>query len=298
MTGEAQNYPWEPAYQAYWGDRWTGLKAALQQSKGHVAWVNPWSDPRQREKFFAGREKCSQVPVELFSLKFETEIPRDVAGRKLFYPLDLASVFPPLALGVKPGECVLDLCAAPGGKGLVLLAFLGETGRMVLNEPSRLRRSRLKGVIQDYLPGSQLEHIQLTGQNGALLGKRFPETFDKILVDAPCSGEGHLLQHPLEAKRWTAARSKNLAQRQYALLRGVWAALKPGGRLVYSTCSVSPLENDGVVGRFVKKTGKDLRVHRDTWSLGETTEWGWQILPDRVSPWGPIYFAVLEKLPR
>lgn len=286
MKGSNPN-PWEALYRDYWGERWPLLKAALVREPAHVGLLNPWCA--------AQNSQAHLKPIPHLELSGPSQAPQAIHGFKSFYPLDLASLYPPAALGVIPGEKVLDLCAAPGGKALALVILMKGQGELVCNEPSRSRRDRLKRVLQDYLPETVRKCIQMTGTDGALMGKRFPESFDKILVDAPCSGEGHMLRHPKEAKTWTAARSKNLAQRQYAILRGAWVALKPGGSLVYSTCSVSPLENDGVVARLVKKQGAEAKVLPLQADRGEASEWGWQILPDRDPPWGPSYFAKILK---
>jgi 16S rRNA C967 or C1407 C5-methylase (RsmB/RsmF family) len=123
--------------------------------------------------------------------------------------------------------------------------------------------------------------------------------FDRILVDVPCSGERHILEDLGELAEWTPKRSKNLAERQARILTNALISLKPGGLLVYSTCSISLLENDNVIKTTLAKLRSvkaeivelhDLPIGRAT-SIG-----GWQILPHLDSNWGPIYFCALRKL--
>ncbi|MES2855742.1 MAG: RsmB/NOP family class I SAM-dependent RNA methyltransferase, partial [Bdellovibrionota bacterium] len=91
------------------------------------------------------------------------------------------------------------------------------------------------------------------------------------------------------------ARSKNLAVRQYSLLVSALQVVKHGGRIVYSTCSLSPLENDDVIARLLKKRKGEATVVKPTFEIGEPTELGWQILPDKTG-FGPIYLSVLERI--
>jgi 16S rRNA C967 or C1407 C5-methylase (RsmB/RsmF family) len=123
------------------------------------------------------------------------------------------------------------------------------------------------------------------------------EAFDRVLVDAPCSGERHLLANKSELEVWSPARSKNLAVRQYALLASALAVVKRGGRVVYSTCSISPLENDGVVAKLLKKRPGEVRILKPEGLSDKTepTEHGAIVLPDRDGR-GPIYFSVIERV--
>jgi len=149
-------------------------------------------------------------------------------------------------------------------------------------------------VLEDYLPRDVLARVRVTGHDGAKWCLHETEAFDRVLLDAPCSGERHLLENPEELKVWSPARSKNLSVRQYALLASAHAVVRVGGRIVYSTCSISPLENDAVIARLLKKRPGEVAVRKPSYELGEPTEHGWMILPDR-SGFGPIYHAVLER---
>lgn len=211
------------------------------------------------------------------------------------YFMDYASVFPVMALEIKPTDKILDLCAAPGGKSLLLCDASQNPANITLNEFSALRRGRLKKVLQEHLSQLFVAQLRITPFDGIKWGLYEKGIYDKILVDVPCSGERHLLHTPKELKKWSPARSKQLSTRQYPLLASAFNALKPGGRLVYSTCAISPLENDAVVERLLKKKKEAQLVQKENWEFGEPTSLGWQILPDTDDQWGPIYFAMIEK---
>lgn len=293
----------EDFYQDLFKDRWPALQAALRQPERQVLRRNRFSNADFSR--FEDFEKFSDQ-AWWQTLESGARPDRDELGLLDVYVMDPASLAPALALDVQPGDQVLDVCAAPGGKSLVLAEALwaqGETGGVLIaNDLSPDRRERLIKVLQQYVPREvREEKLFVRGQDGAQFGLKQPETFDRILLDAPCSGERHLLENPEELSQWSRRRSEGLAARQYSLLCGAWLALAPGGRLVYSTCALSELENDGVLRKFLKKKKEATLVAempgdlpQELLKLAEQTEFGWRFLPDRGHI-GPIYFAIIEK---
>jgi 16S rRNA C967 or C1407 C5-methylase (RsmB/RsmF family) len=246
-----------------------------------------------------------------------------------YYPLDGASIFPVLALDLTPTSRVFDMCAAPGGKSLVILSHLDLLcgGTLTCCDISSSRRFRLSHTFQNYLPPSLSDSIRILSGDASSpsfyhqysdLFSSSQSSFDRILVDAPCSSERHLLHSSQELAKWSSHRSKVNSKRQFSLLYHALNSCAIPGRVVYSTCSLNPQENDEVVARVLKhfkkrfqkrKTEKeDAEVVRgfvvpqvdlvegDSLKIpyGEKTECGWIILPDRCDGMGPIYFAVLE----
>ncbi|MBU6155131.1 MAG: RsmB/NOP family class I SAM-dependent RNA methyltransferase [Bdellovibrionales bacterium] len=212
------------------------------------------------------------------------------------YTLDPASVRAALALKVQAYDRVLDLCAAPGGKTLVLLEGLQGCGSLVANELSSDRRRRLKEVIASHVPENLQSLVTVTGFDGNQFGLKKKASFDRVLLDAPCSSERHLMEEDETVPEWKESRTRQLAMRQYSLLCSAALSLKKGGTLVYSTCSISPLENDGVIERLLKKKGDQVELDPDTSDLSdlEATRYGFQIFPDRAKGSGPIYIARLR----
>ncbi len=210
------------------------------------------------------------------------------------YFLDRASIYPAQALDVQRGDSVLDLCAAPGGKTLILALAKGEAGTLVANDKSADRRARLKAVIQEHLPESIACTVQITGHDAATWGLYQKDAYDRVLLDAPCSSERHVLSSPHYLAQWTPARTRQLAIRQFAMLAAALDAAKPGGRIVYSTCSISPLENDGIIDKLFKKRKDMFDIIQKEPEIGEKTRYGIQILPDTTGS-GPIYYCCIEK---
>ena len=210
------------------------------------------------------------------------------------YFLDLASLEPVYALELKEGQSFLDLCSAPGGKALAAICLTRGTVTARLNDSSNDRVRRLKAVLYDHLPEEIVTRLRVTCSDGARIGQREPECYHRVLADVPCSAERHHLLAG-ESEKWTLSSSKRLAVRQHALLCSAFDATQPGGRIVYSTCSLSPLENDGVITRLIKSRKEKFDVIRSHRDMGEPTEYGTIILPDRHPSYGPIYYSVLQK---
>lgn len=212
------------------------------------------------------------------------------------YFLDEASVFAAESLGVGPGDCVLDMCAAPGGKTLVIASKLKGEGSLQSNDRSPDRRLRLLHVLENSLPAQWLKVVNVTGYDGVKFGMHKKECYDKILLDAPCSSDRHVLNSPQHLEVWSAKRVKRLSVEQGSLLASAVDALKPGGTVIYSTCALSPLENDDVVKKILKKRpAMRLDEIAEIPAGADRTECGVHILPDHAAGSGPIYCARLVK---
>lgn len=165
------------------------------------------------------------------------------------YVQSASSAAAALALGARPGERVLDLCAAPGSKTTLLAQAMEDRGCVVANEPSPQRAKSL------------LANIERLGVTCAVVtaysGQNFPRRhrFHRVLVDAPCSGEGTWRGGETRPRRVKPGFRAYLARQQAALLRRGYEVLEPGGTLVYSTCTYAPEENEGVVAPFLAQTG-------------------------------------------
>lgn len=268
-------------YKEIYGERWESLKVALSKTKKVSALLNPYCDEQVK-----GNVLWDGV-LEAESFDRPSGVPAN------YYLLDAASILSARALKATPEHKVLDMCAAPGGKSLGI-QFQRVEGELVVNELSRERRTRLRRVLDEYIPKEKQDNIRVTGFDATTWCLHEKEAFDRILLDAPCSSERHLLENPAKLTDWKEGRSKRLSKLQYSLLASAIQVLRPGGRIVYSTCSISPLENDKVVERLFKRKGEGLRIIHEELPLGEKTEFGTLVLPDRGG-WGPLYISVIEK---
>lgn len=275
-------------YTNIWRDRWPALRQALLRDTRAIARWNRFTSVPPQGQPFDGLPACYQAD--------HWDPPRpDSDGIAPYYLMDAASVAAAVALDVQRDDHVLDLCAAPGGKTLVLAERLGPRGSLVANDLSRARQDRLKRVLSEYLPPRVRAQVKVTGIPAEKWCLRETETFDRILADVPCSSEQHVLRDPAALAEWTPARPRQLARRQYAILASAVQVLKPGGRVVYSTCSINPAENDDVIDRILDRKKNPVALLPTSAPFGEPTRNGWQILPDRT-PHGPIYFAALKRL--
>ena len=166
-----------------------------------------------------------------------------------YYIQEASATFPVTALGIKEGEKVLDLCAAPGGKSTQIAELLNGTGLLVSNEIIPSRAVALSQNIERL----GIKNAVVTNADPRDLEKRFSCFFDKILVDAPCSGEGMFRKKPEASKERSEDSPAICAARQREILKSAFNMLKKGGALVYSTCTFNKLENEETVAAILKE---------------------------------------------
>lgn len=170
------------------------------------------------------------------------------------YIQDRSSMLPPLALGPSPGMAVLDMCASPGSKTGFLAQLVGECGFVLANEPSTARLA----TLNDNLQRLNLLHVSTCSYRGETLPLP-PASWDAIVLDPPCSGWGTSEKHPRVLRLWRGDKIETLTLLQQRLLRQAVRLLRPGGQLVYSTCTTTVEENEGQV-RFAEENLGLVRV--------------------------------------
>lgn len=266
-----------------YGSRWPSLLQALSKEPARSALVNPYAQLSYDQVASLGETAGGRC-----ASPFQAE-----NGIMSHYALDQASVLAATSLPLKDSDRVLDMCAAPGGKALTLIFRSNESVDFVLNERSATRRARLKKVIDEYLSEDRKKHIKITGHDATRWGLHEQAAFDAILLDAPCSSERHLLEQPKLLEQWSPHRTRTLAMQQYAMLAAASAAVKPGGYILYATCSISTLENDDVISKLLKKRDQ-YEVVKLKFELGEETTHGWIFLPD-VCSLGPLFVCLIQR---
>ncbi len=189
-----------------------------------------------------------------------------------------------------PDSIVLDLCAAPGGKSTLISQFLGEDGLLVSNEVVRQRVFILSENMQKWGNGNTI----VTHNKPADFSKYLPNLFDCILVDAPCSGEGMFRKDPQAVEEWSLRNVRMCAERQCSILNDVWDALKPGGILIYSTCTYNQEEDEKNAEWIAEVLGAEI-LPVDTepsWGVVETT--GYHFYPHKTRGEG-FYLCAFRK---
>ncbi|ODS42638.1 MAG: hypothetical protein MSIBF_04875 [Candidatus Altiarchaeales archaeon IMC4] len=166
-----------------------------------------------------------------------------------FYIQEAASMIPAIVLDPKPYEMILDICASPGGKTMQIAQYMNNTGRIVAND---IREDRV-AILERSIERMGAKNCEVTMKPG----QQFKDMrFDRILVDAPCSGTGTMRGCPDDIKNWNPDVSKRISYTQKSLLHHAYCVLKKGGVMVYSTCSMEPEENEGVVDWLLKRHKK------------------------------------------
>lgn len=179
----------------------------------------------------------------------------DIYEKGYIYLQSLSSMIPPLVLNPDPGEKVLDLTAAPGSKTTQLSALMNNTGYILANELDKIRYERLKFNIE----AQGAEIVETINGRGEKLGDNYSEYFDKVLLDTPCSGEGRFIVNSLATYRdWSVKRVKELTKIQKKLFESAYKVLKPGGIMVYSTCTLNEEENEKILQYALENLGLKL----------------------------------------
>ena len=221
---------------------------------------------------------------------------RSIDGLIEPYFMDDASIETALLLPVEEGNEILDMCAAPGGKTIVLLSLLNGSGRLVSNDRSPDRRERMRRAIASSCPEKWRSASTITGHDASRWGLYEKEAYDAVLLDAPCSSERHVIQSPEHLGQWSPSRPKRLQALQYSMLTSAMLALKKGGVLLYSTCSINSGEDEDIISRFMKRHPDEAEEIDISLEHGEKRSHGVIVLPDRSGGRGPMYAALLRKL--
>ncbi len=168
----------------------------------------------------------------------------DIYEKGYIYIQSLSSMIPPIILNPKPEEKILDLTAAPGSKTTEIAALMNNKGTILANELDKIRCERLKYNVEKQ--GANI--IEVINERGEKIGDKYPENFDKVLLDTPCSGEGRFIVNSVATYRdWTPKKVKELSKLQKKLFLSAYKALKQNGIMVYSTCTLNEEENENIL---------------------------------------------------
>jgi len=218
----------------------------------------------------------------------------------LYYIQEPSAMLPAEILGAQPGERVLDLCAAPGGKTVRIAAGMKGKGLLVAND---INRDRVKALVKN-IELCGVRNAVVTNEPPEKLARRFQGYFDRILADAPCSGEGMFRKDGEASKSWERYKCGRCAAMQRDILESAHVMLKPGGVLAYSTCTFSPEENEKVIASFIERHSdyELLDIPKTGGMEGGRPEWagGGSDLAKTVRLWphrvkGEGHFAALLK---
>jgi len=219
-------------------------------------------------------------------------------GLGAYYIQDASSLLAVALLDVRPGEAVCDVCASPGGKATAILDALGDSGALVANEAVRSRVPALAFNLARW----GATRFALTNEDPERLAERFGAVFDAVLVDAPCSGQGLLGRAKQTERAFRADTIEHCAARQRRILDASGRLVRPGGRLVYSTCTLSWQENEQQVLEFLDRWAGQWRLEPDerlgAWQAPEPAPAGcYRLFPHRHGC-APAFAARLVRVGR
>ena len=229
------------------GAEYPQFMAALDRPRAVALRFNPLKSETLPPLPFVGQ----RVPWAKYGYYYDPEVRPGLhvwheAG--LYYLQEASAMAPVTLLDPQPGETVLDLCAAPGGKTTQIAALMQNRGLLVCNEINPKRAKILSRNIERM----GVSHALVLNHHPSDLERHFAGAFDRILVDAPCSGEGMFRKEEAAITDWSPETVTMCARRQQEILTTAAKLLRPGGRLVYSTCTFAPEEDEGAISTFLK----------------------------------------------
>lgn len=226
-----------------------GLRRCRKEEETHALYLNPEKfDNSSFLSLFPKVKPHPIVPHAYLYSKTDYEF-----GKSFYYDVgaysiqDASSMLPPFFLDPKPGENVLDLCAAPGGKTILLSLLMEGEGILLSNDISPSRAKALSSNVERM----GLGNVIVTNADFSKHHQEFRERFDKILLDAPCSGSAMFRKNAQAEKEWSPSKVRECASTQKELLEQAYSMLKKGGRMLYSTCSFSYEEDEGALLHFL-----------------------------------------------
>lgn len=233
------------------GEEYPAFAAAMEEPRAYGLRANPLKCPPER---LQGMGLFGLSPVSWAAEGFYYD-PDSRPGRHPYYETGAYYIQEPSAMAVgaladpQPGERVLDLCAAPGGKTTHLAGRMAGQGVLIANEihPARAR------ILSQSVERAGVRNCAVLNETPQRLAARFPAYFDCIVVDAPCSGEGMFRKEEIAVSEWTPESPARCAARQDEILDCAVQMLRLGGRLIYSTCTFAPEEDEGTVARLLAR---------------------------------------------
>ena len=248
------------------GRRANAIMASFDVAKRPCLWLNPLrADPTET------LDAIADSGIELRPLRWmdaaylarsqdrESLVHCAAFARGEIYLQNPSSLLAARLIAPRPDEEVLDLAAAPGGKTIQMAAMMANRGRVAAVESVKRRFFRMKANLERAGVANVVPYLM----DGRQVGRKTPERFDRVLLDAPCSSEGRFrVSKPSSFRHWSMRKVRECARKQRALIRSALQALKPGGRLLYCTCSFAPEENELVIQHVLDRMGDEIDIAR------------------------------------
>ncbi len=231
------------------GTEWEAFQASYDKERSYGLRRNPLKS--------SGERFMAQMPYTLEKVSWAEEgyyyQAEEQPGKDVLHEAGVYYIQEPSAMAVveildpQPGERILDLCAAPGGKSTQIAGRMWGEGLLVANEVISDRAR----ILSQNVERMGIKNCVVCSEDPEHMTELFPGFFDRIVVDAPCSGEGMFRKDQTAVEQWSEEHVRMCANRQLTILKAAARCLKPGGVLVYSTCTFAPEENEGTISRFI-----------------------------------------------
>lgn len=233
------------------GEEYPSFLESYEKEKYQALRVNPLKTTKEKflEKAPFTMQKVPWADEGFYYSAEDTPGKHPYHEAGVYYIQEPSAMAPAAYLDAQPGEKILDLCAAPGGKSTQIAAAMQGEGLLVSNE---IHPARAK-ILAENIERMGIRNTMVTNETPQKLADVFDTYFDRIMVDAPCSGEGMFRKNEDACEEWSLENVKICAERQAEILECAASMLRPGGRMVYSTCTFAPAENEESISRFLER---------------------------------------------
>jgi 16S rRNA C967 or C1407 C5-methylase (RsmB/RsmF family) len=237
----------------------------------------PVKAARANTHVFSAAQLCNQLEIKFDPVPwcpdatyfdFESKIgQREEHSQGLFYIGDASAMAVVELAAIKASDVVVDMCAAPGGKSIHAINFLGSEGHLISNDIDTRRIKTLQENINRILKPideKQRPRVEVANLDGEALVKQYEATADVVILDAPCSGEAMMRRSDVARRQWSEKLIRKMSEMQKELLEQATRIIKPGGRIIYSTCTFNEVENENVIAscECEIRTTETLRPHQ------------------------------------
>lgn len=275
-------------YSSIWNDRWTSIKSSILADSLSIELINGYTDISfvRKDEFKGQWEKYKGLE---YRMRDNVENLENSAACEV----DQEGLTILKCLGVQTGEKILDMYSNTESTTMYLLQLLHkENLSLTINQSIPDKYQKLRKQVYEIITKSVESQVRLTGWDPIKFGTAETHSFDRVLIDVPCSNERKVFNNEKLMKKWTDKVSRQNAKKQLLLLISALAATRPGGTVLFVSRCLTPYETDEIIEKALKKSRTEPQILKLSLSIGESTSFGWRILPDS-NTFGPLYLSKL-----
>jgi len=279
-------------YRGIWNDRWELIKQAILTSQAELEILNGYSDASFSARDREGIDSWTKYKCVEYR-KAEIDKKEDDIASNGSFRLDQEGLIILKSLLIQPEDNILEMYSKSKSTTMYLLQMLNkEQFTLTINQSTPDKYQKLRKSVYETVSKAVESQIRLTGWDPIKFGTSETHVYDKVILDVPSSDEKKVFNDEKLMKKWTDKVSRQNAKKQLLWLISALAATRPGGTVLYVSRCLTPYETDEIIEKVLKKSRTEPKVVKLNLEVGESTTYGWRIIPD-ASHFGPLYLSKL-----